>query len=117
MGKDTLLELTAIIFASTGFWAFLSSMFQSFIAKRDRTKETVEAIADMSKGLGHDRIVSLGKMYLKRGSITSAEYRSLHDYLYMPYKRLNGDGTAETIMNAVNQLLIKEGSVNNENPE
>lgn len=87
--------LTSII-ASTGFWTFL------YKVKKDHGKENAMLI-----GLGHDRIISLGMEYLKRGYIYEAEYDNLYNYLYVPYKRLGGNGSAERIIEEVKKLPIK----------
>lgn len=60
-------------------------------------------------GLGHDRIIQLGNEYIQRGYITSEEYENLHDYLYAPYKKLGGNGSAEQIMDKVKKLPISSG--------
>ena len=49
--------LTSLI-ASTGFWTFL------YKVKSNNSKENAMLI-----GLGHDRIITLGMEYLKRGYI------------------------------------------------
>ena len=57
-------------------------------------------------GLGHDRIVYLGMKYLERGDwITQDEYENLYEYLYKPYAKLGGNGSAERIMDEVNKRL------------
>ena len=87
--------LTSLI-ASTGFWTFL------YKVKSNNSKENAMLI-----GLGHDRIISLGMEYLKRGYIYEAEYDNLYNYLYVPYKRLGGNGSAERIIEEVKKLPIK----------
>lgn len=62
----------------------------------------------MLKGLGHDRICYLGECCIQRGYITKDEYENLHDYLYLPYKKLGGNGTAEKIMKEVDRLSLKD---------
>lgn len=89
------------IFASTGFWAFVTVVYQN------KTKKD-NAEAQMLKGLGHDRICCLGESYIKRGYITKEEYENLHDYLYLPYKKLGGNGTAEKIVKDVSNLPLRE---------
>ena len=59
-----------------------------------------------SSGLAHDRIVSLGMVYIERGWITKDEYENLRDYLYEPYKALGGNGSAKRVMEGVNRLKI-----------
>lgn len=86
------------VLASSGLWAFL--------LKRADKKD---AKSDMLMGLAHDRILYLGKSYLERSPtyITVDEYDNLKNYLYEPYRRLGGNGTAERIMNEVEKLPIK----------
>lgn len=91
----------AAVFASTGFWAFLSTVYQNSLKK-----DNVEA--QMLKGLGHDRICYLGEHYIERGFVTKDEFENLHDYLFIPYQKLGGNGTAEKIVNDVKHLPLKE---------
>lgn len=64
----------------------------------------------MLVGLGHDRIMYLGMAYVERGWITQDEYENLHEYLYKPYKKLNGNGSAERVMDEVKKLPIRKSS-------
>lgn len=63
-------------------------------------------------GLGHDRIIYLGMQYIERGWITQDEYENLHDYLYIPYKMMGGNGSAERVMRAVDSLEIHASNYN-----
>ena len=57
-------------------------------------------------GLAHDRILYLGMSYLERGDwITGDEYENLHDYLYTPYAKLGGNGSARRVMLEVDNKL------------
>lgn len=88
------------VFASSGFWAFILEKY-----KRKDNKDNAQA--EMLKGLGHDRIVELGEKYIQNGSVSKDEYENLHDYLFIPYQKLGGNGTAEKIMKEVDKLPIK----------
>ncbi len=101
MNYDTILSIVLTIFASTGFWTFLQSVVQ-----KKQKKDSAEA--KMLKGLGHDRICYLGENYVKRGYITKDEYENLHDYLFIPYTELGGNGTAEKVMKEVEKLPLRE---------
>lgn len=98
---EHILSIVCAVFASSGFWAFITHA----MSKRD---EKNSAQSMMLKGLGHDRICYLGSHYLKQGFITRADYENLYDYLYVPYRSLGGNGTAEKIMKEVDKLPIKE---------
>ena len=96
--NEQLITIIISIFASSGFWAFLQFVFSKKDAKND-----------MIIGLGHDRIVYLGTKYIERGYITPDEYENLYDYLYKPYEKLGGNGSAKRIMDEVRKLPTKRG--------
>ena len=85
-----ILGFLSSILASTGLWALI----QNRLDRKD-------AKAKMLKGLGHDRIMDLGKKYIKRGYITPDEYENFVDYLYVPYEALHGNGSAKRIVEEV----------------
>lgn len=91
-----ILTVVCSVIASSGFWAWFSQRTQ----RKDIKTE-------MLIGLGHDRIVNLGKMYIERGYITLDEYENLYEYLYKPYEKMGGNGSAKRIMDEVKQLRIK----------
>lgn len=93
---QTILTIIGSVVASSGFWVFIQKKCDG---KTDTTKMLI--------GLAHDRIIYLGMSYLDRGDwITQDEYENLSDYLYIPYAKLGGNGSAERIMNEVNKLRI-----------
>jgi hypothetical protein len=94
-----IVSVVCAVFASTGFWAFLTYVLQG----KD-TKETAEG--QMLKGLAHDRICHLGKAYLKNGYIPHDDYQNLYVYLYLPYRNLGGNGLVEKIMKEVERLPL-----------
>lgn len=63
-------------------------------------------------GLAHDRIIYLGMSYIERGYITQDEYENLYEYLYKPYEKLGGNGSAKRIMTEVDQLAIHKLTYN-----
>jgi len=102
VSESTLIvSIVGAVFASTGFWAFLTNLLQN-----KKTKDSAES--QMLKGLGHDRICYLGQCYIQQGYITKDDYENLHDYLYLPYKKLGGNGMAEKIMKEVECLPLKD---------
>ena len=94
--KEVLLPIVLAVLASNGLWAL--------IGKR-RDKNDVER--NMLVGLAHDRIIHLGMAYVTRGYITQDEYENLNDYLYQPYEKMGGNGSAKRIMEEVRKLPIK----------
>ena len=72
--------ILASVLASGGFW----TLIQMHINKKDaKTKLLV--------GLAHDRIVELG----------------MNDYLFNPYEKAGGNGSAKRVMDVVRTLPMK----------
>lgn len=95
MEKSTIiLTILSSVLASTGLWGLLTRIFEKKSTRKD-------AQTEMLIGLAHDRICYLGEKIIERGWITRAEYENLHDYLYVPYHALGGNGTAEKIMTEI----------------
>ena len=83
------------VLASSGLWAI--------VLKRMENKD---AKTELLIGMAHDRIMFLGMSYLNRGYITKDEYENLYEYLYNPYKKAGGNGSAEHVMKLVDKLPI-----------
>lgn len=94
------LELFLTVFgsalASSGFWSFMS-----------RRADNRQAVDHVIRGLAHDRIIHVGKGYIRRGWITWDEYDDWATYLVKPYKGLGGNGIAERIMDEVARLPVR----------
>lgn len=98
-----LLTIFSSVLASSGLWAYITKRLE----KKDVKTE-------MLIGLGHDRIMYLGMAYIERGYITSDEYENLYEYLYKPYEKMGGNGSAKRIMNEVNKLPIHKSQYKEE---
>ena len=91
------------VLASSGLWAYLSKRMESKDVK-----------TEMLIGLAHDRIMYLGISYIERGYITQDEYENLKVYLFEPYEKLGGNGSAKKIMREVDKLPIHKFIQNKE---
>ena len=90
------------ILASSGFWAYM-------VARRDKKNKDSEkndAKTDMIMGLGHDRIIYLCEKYIERGWISGEEYENINTWLFDPYTRMGGNGTAKRLMAIVGNLPV-----------
>ena len=100
---QTFAAIVCAVFASSGFWAYI-------IARRDKKNkkdEKRDAQRAMIMGLGHDRIISLCEKYIDRGWISSEEYENLNAWLFEPYTKMGGNGTAKRLMAIVDNLPAK----------
>lgn len=93
---EIIVSIICAIAGSNGIWLIISN----YMSKRDINRS-------MLIGLGHDRIIFLGKQYIDRGSITMDEYENLVEYLYKPYEMLGGNGSAKRIIEEVKKLPIQ----------
>jgi hypothetical protein len=85
--------LVAAVLTSSGLWAVIA-----------RRADKGDAQRKMLVGLAHDRIVHLGMAYVDRGYVTQDEYENLNDYLYAPYEKMGGNGSAKRVMEEVRRL-------------
>lgn len=84
------------VIASSGFWAFLQN-------RRDKRNYSSKLLL----GLAHDRIMCLGMQYIRRGYITRDEYENFYHYLYSPYEKSGGNGSAKRLKLEVDKLPIR----------
>ena len=94
---EIIITIICSVTASSGFWTFVSK-------RRDNNNTAVK----MLLGLGHIKIIETCEKYIVRGYIRQDEYDSLYNYLYLPYKELGGNGTAERMINEVKKLPIRK---------
>lgn len=94
---EMLITIVGSVIASSGFWAWM-----------DRRRERKDSKTQMLLGLGHDRIVMLCEKYIERGWITSDEYENLNTYLFDPYIKMGGNGTAKRLMEIVVKLPVRK---------
>lgn len=102
------------IFGSTGFWAYYSN-------KREKNSEIYKRIEEIEKnvnehmdivqqsfmGLTYINIVKTCEYWIERGWVEQDDVRDLEHYLFEPYTKQGGNGTAERLMNQVCQLPSK----------
>jgi hypothetical protein len=102
--SDFISALITIIFAlisaiigSTGLWMFLTKRFDN---KSLHMKLTM--------GMAHNTILYAGMKHIRRGYITQEELENIHDYLWVPYSELGGNGSAKRMIDQLTKLPVKE---------
>ena len=103
---QTAVTILCAVLASSGFWAFMQKKAERKAAENKQTNAEIQMLI----GLAHDRIVYLGMKYVERDYITQDEYENLYEYLYKPYEKLGGNGSAKRIMTEVNKLPIHKST-------
>ena len=92
---QTAAAVVSAVLASSGLWAWLIKRGEKNGAERR-----------LLVGLAHDRIMHLGMVYIERGYITQDEYENLRVYLYEPYEKMGGNGSAKRVMREVDRLPV-----------
>ena len=103
MNSDVIVAIVVSIFASTGFWTLINSIYTNKV-----NKKSVERKALL--GLLHEQLAEKCEDYLKDKWISLQDYEDLRKYIYEPYRELGGNGTGE-------DLFKKVGNLPNEEPK
>lgn len=91
----SLITAISTIVASSGLWVYM-----------DKKRSKRNAMNRLLIGIAHNEIVQLSHTYINRGFITQDEYENLHQFLFLPYQELGGNGSANRLMTEVNKLPI-----------
>ena len=104
MRSDIIIAIFTAVFASTGFWTLINTIYQNRAKSKKAEKAALVALL-------HDRIYDLSQQYITRGFVTVEEYDNLN-YLWEPYSDLGGNGTGKKLFEQVGKLDIK-GEIEN----
>lgn len=95
MSIENLIALISIVFASTGFWHLIASVYQNKFSRKneieDKEKEQHDAIAKGVLAILHHRLDLMMERAILRKKIGIKE-RERIDVLYAPYLELGGNG-------------------------
>lgn len=103
---QTATTILVTLLASSGFWAYIQERSKRKAAENKQNNLETQMLI----GLAHDRIIYLGMTYIERGWISQDEYENLYEYLYKPYEKLGGNGSAKRIMTDVNKIPIHKST-------
>ena len=100
MNADVLTVISTIavaVFGSTGVWTWLLNR-----SKKHNNE------SKLLLGLAFSKIIQQSEKYLERGHISAEEYKELYSYLYEPYRKMGGNGTAKKLMDEVAKLPTEQ---------
>lgn len=100
--NELILPIIVAVVASTGFWTFVTAVYNNRKAKKSTDREALIALL-------HDRLYYLMQEHIKSGSISTEDYDNII-YLYKPYEKMGGNGTCKRLLQELNKLPIKEES-------
>ena len=94
--RTMIVTIVVAVLGSQGLWGLLAKI-------RDKK----DAKTMVLRGLAHQEILELGCAALAAGEITADDWENLHDYLFVPYEKMGGNGSAARIMREVEKLPIR----------
>lgn len=103
---QTIVTVVCSVFASSGLWAFVTTVINNRKKKDDSEDERIKDVEKMVRGLAHAKIVEVGKCYLEQGRITLDDLDEFNHYLYCPYRAMGGNGYAKKVAEEVNKLPL-----------
>lgn len=96
--------MTEIIVAIIGSGA-LSTLISLLVGRRNEKKDEARTVEDALQCLCLGEIRRSGEKHIARGQIAPDDYQEFVD-LYDVYKRLGGNGYAERIKDAIDELPL-----------
>lgn len=103
---NAVIALASALLGASGLWAYIGKRLDAKMALANKHEQERKAERNLLVGLAHDRIMWLGMSYIERGYITREEYENINDYLFVPYEKCGGNGSAEKIMHEVRELPL-----------
>lgn len=111
-------NLTAIllaIFASTGFWSFITNLVQQRRDRKDRNSKDITVIKSALLALLHDALYDKCTTVIMAGSVSPDDYENIKTMIE-PYEQLGGNGTVHKLWAEVDKLPTTiGGNESNEN--
>lgn len=95
--NESIWNMIAVVFACSGFWACVQAFFQN----RGKLRMLI-------LGLAFKQIIDSCEFYINRGYISTDEFAELNRYLFEPYQKLGGDGTAQRLIKEVERLPMRK---------
>lgn len=93
-----IITLIVAVFGSTGFWTLVSNL-----------SKVKNAEKRLIMGIAYDKIIYQCEKHIQNGYIPTEEFNELNKYLFDPYKKMGGNGTAAKLMTEVTNLPSKKG--------
>lgn len=103
---NAIIALASALLGASGLWAYIAKRLDAKMALANKHEQDRKAERNLLVGLAHDRIMWLGMSYIDRGYITREEYENINDYLFIPYEKCGGNGSAKKIMHEVRELPL-----------
>lgn len=92
-------QIIIAIFGSTGLWTLVNNLILKHQGNKSAERKALLALL-------HDKLYFLCQSYIEEGKISLDELENI-EYLYSPYRALDGNGTCEKLYEKVLSLPIE----------
>lgn len=100
-----IVTIIGFIFASNGFWSFLSTRSQKKKVNFEKMVSDLDVQKEANKALLHDRLFEACLLCIKQQYVTPEELDNI-DHMFKPYELLGGNGTVKKLVKDVKHLPI-----------
>lgn len=109
-----IITIIGFIFASNGFWAYLTNRSQKKSVNLDQIQRDLEVQKKSNKALLHDRLFEVCLLCIEQEYVTTEELDNI-EYMFKPYEELGGNGMVRKLVKDVRKLPVRELRKENEN--
>lgn len=102
---DTTTAIVIAIFASTGFWAFVSSVYTHVTSRKEEARSDIDIIKKALLSVLYDKLYERSIRAIQIGTITAEDRENIRQLL-KPYEALGGDGIIHDLTARVEELPL-----------
>ena len=102
-----IITIIGFIFASNGFWAFLTNRSQRKKVNLEQMQTDIAVQKKSNKALLHDRLTDVCLLCIRRQYVFPDELNNI-EYMFEPYEELGGNGTVKKLVKDVRKLPVRE---------
>lgn len=103
--SETITGIIIAVFASSGFWALITTIYTNRSAKKKDEDEDLEIIKKALLSVLYDKLYERSMRLLRIGETTVEDRENVHQML-TPYEALGGDGLIHDLVDRVDELPL-----------
>lgn len=105
MSGETVLGIVLAVFASGGFWAFITAVYTRKQDEKAHKRGDIDIIKAALLSVLYDKIYERSMRLLRVGQTTVEDRENVHQML-TPYEQLGGDGLIHDLVDRVDELPL-----------
>ena len=103
--NETTLGIVLAVFASTGFWSFITTIYNRRQDAREHKEGDLGIIKSALLSVLYDKLYERSVRLLRVGQTTAEDRENIHQLL-KPYEALGGDGLIHDLVDRVDELPL-----------